>query len=265
MSACARVACADLALLLCVTLCRWMFLSLHRLLVYLDARKQAVKLHIYRQLTVVLTASLILGVMYAAYQIYFTINQQQMIKWANLWLLDQGIPFMIYTLILLSIAALWRPSAEGKQYQYSQLQVGDSEDADDEFGAEKNERGEAGDSEDEDEEDAGLDVDLDQDSDHHTETAEKEAPAKPPQKMRAQFSIGGEDSEEVSKPKATAPLLAAPDETAGKEVTGVEAGGKEAGGAGSEVKVVVSQPMAVDTEVDTAQAKVKKATKAAKK
>ena len=60
-----------------------MFLSLHRLLVYLDARKQVVKLHIYRQLTVVLTASLILGVMYAAYQIYFTINQQQMIKWCT--------------------------------------------------------------------------------------------------------------------------------------------------------------------------------------
>ena len=162
---------------------------------------------------------------------------------------------MIYTLILLSIASLWRPSAEGKAYQYSQLQVGDSEEADDEFGAEKNERGEAGDSEEDDEEDAGLDVDVDVDTDtdaqqqqqlqEEAQEAEKE-PAKPPQKVRAQFSIGGEESEE-QKPKATsAPLLAGPEETVGKE----------AGAGGGDVRVTVNQP--VVTGDAAGQSKVKK-------
>ena len=205
-----------------------MFLSLHRLLVYLDARKQAVKLHIYRQLTVVLTASLILGVMYAAYQIHFTINQQQMVKWASLWLLDQGIPFMIYTLILLSIAALWRPSAEGKQYQYSQLQVGDGEVDDDELNMEKNERGEAGDSED-DEDDAGLDVEEEE-----VEAPPEEEETKPPQKMRAQFSIGEEGEEQPKKAMPAPPLLSSPQEPVNTVAPGT-----------GEVKVVVNDPTPV--------------------
>jgi len=99
----------------------WMFLSLHRLLDYLDARKQTAKLSVYRQFTAVLIASLILAVIYALYQIYFTTTRQQVLHWSNLWLLDQGIPLMIYTIILLAIAILWRPSPSSKRYAYSQL------------------------------------------------------------------------------------------------------------------------------------------------
>ena len=113
---------------------------------------------------------------------------------------------MIYTLILLSIAVLWRPSAEGKQYQYSQLQAGEGDpEMDGEFDAmEKNERGEAGDSDSEEEEDAGLDVndsDLDSAQPHDTD----EEPSKPPQKVHATFSISGDDNDDGAKDKGKPP------------------------------------------------------------
>ena len=191
----------------------WMFLSLHRLLSFLDARKQEAKLHIYKQLTAVLLASLLAAIAYASYQIYFSIEQAQMEKWNQLYLLDQGAPFIIYTVILLTIAALWRPSAEGKQYHYSQLQAAEqplNDDEDDQFAVNKNVRGEAADSDDEDDEDAQLDDESD-DDEANTQQQRREdeedmqhsAPV-PLQKVRAQFSIGGdEDASERSRRSAT--------------------------------------------------------------
>ena len=225
----------------------WMFLSLHRLLLFLDGRKQLVKLHIYRQLTVVLIASLVLAVLYAGYQIYFTVSQQQMSRWSSLWLLDQGIPFMIYTLILLSIALLWRPSAEGKQYQYSQLQgaEGDQDDGAD-FAVEKNERGEAGDSDDEDEEDAGLDDD-DTEAEDEAARAAADSEQPPVQKVRAQFSIGGDDEQDADRQQqqqqaaaGSVPLLSAPGAAGEQQVAiAVNGGGRTEAGrvkAGKKVK-----------------------------
>ena len=178
----------------------WMFLSLHRLLSFLDARKQEVKLHIYKQLTAVLLASLLAAIAYAVYQIYFSLQQKQLEEWSQLYLLDQGAPFIIYTVILLTIAALWRPSAEGKQYHYSQLQAAeqpmhDVDTDDDQFAQHsKNERGEAGGSDDSDDEDD------DGNDENDTAPQQQQEPAEPPQtqqpqpvqKMRAQFSIGDE-------------------------------------------------------------------------
>ena len=192
----------------------WMFLSLHRLLSFLDARKQEAKLHIYKQLTAVLLASLLAAIAYASYQIYFSLEQKQMEAWNQLYLLDQGAPFIIYTVILLTIAALWRPSAEGKQYHYSQLQGAEqppNDEEDEQFGVSKNIRGEAADSDDDEEEDAQLDDDSDdehsvqhfqqqqqQQRDEADEAEEDDSRPQPVQKVRAQFSIGGEDDEDGS-------------------------------------------------------------------
>ena len=205
----------------------WMFLSLHRLLSFLDARKQEAKLHIYKQLTAVLLASLLAAVAYASYQIYFSLQQKQMENWNQLYLLDQGAPFIIYTVILLTIAALWRPSAEGKQYHYSQLQAAEQplndDEEDEHFGVSKNVRGEAADSDDDEEEDAQLDDDTDDDENgtqqlqREDDTTEKSTP-QPVQKVRAQFSIGGDDDEQrgggtaVSSKPPTVPALNKPEE-----------------------------------------------------
>ena len=198
----------------------WMFLSLHRLLSFLDARKQEAKLHIYKQLTAVLLASLLAAIAYASYQIYFSLEQKQMEQWSQLYLLDQGAPFIIYTVILLTIAALWRPSAEGKQYHYSQLQAAEQplheEDEDEQFS--KNVRGEAGDSEDEDE-DAQLDDESDEEETAAQQAAQQQQQQQqeeeevevsaPPQKVRAQFSIGGDDEDERGGAQRTAGQTAA--------------------------------------------------------
>jgi hypothetical protein len=99
----------------------WMFLSLQRLIGHLDSRKQYAKLSIYKKFAGVLILSLVLAVMYAMYQIYYASMGQDGNSWQKLWLLDQGIPLMIYTIVLVSISVLFLPSENSRAYAYSQL------------------------------------------------------------------------------------------------------------------------------------------------
>jgi len=81
--------------------------------------------------------SLLAAVAFALYQIYYLATDQIVVHWSQLWLLDGGFSFMLYTVILFSIAFLWRPSKSSRRYAYAQVGQGDDgATGEDEFGLE---------------------------------------------------------------------------------------------------------------------------------
>jgi len=116
----------------------WIFLALSRLTEQLKIRRQDDKLQIFTQFTRVLMFSLLLAVGYAVYQMYYMSSGFEYSKWQNKWLLDTAIPELLYTLVLLTILILWRPSTNNKRFAYAQLAPTEATalpDDEDEFGA----------------------------------------------------------------------------------------------------------------------------------
>jgi len=116
----------------------WIFLALSRLTEQLTSRRQDDKLQIFKQFTRVLMFSLLCAVCYALYQMYYMSSGYELTKWKTKWLIETGIPEMLYTLILLTILFLWRPSTNNKRFAYAQLAPTESAalpDEEDEFGA----------------------------------------------------------------------------------------------------------------------------------
>jgi hypothetical protein len=74
-------------------------------------------------------------------------TNQLALHWSLLWLLDGGFQLLLYTLIFLGMAWLWRPSSDSRRYAYAELSIGghtgqqgpssmdDADGDEDEFGA----------------------------------------------------------------------------------------------------------------------------------
>jgi hypothetical protein len=74
--------------------------------------------------THMLAGSLVAAVLFALYQIYFMATNQLALHWSLLWLLDGGFQLLLYTVIFLCIAWLWRPSSDSRRYAYAELSIG---------------------------------------------------------------------------------------------------------------------------------------------
>ena len=54
---------------------------------------------------------------------YFMATDQLALHWSLLWLLDGGFQLLLYTVIFLCMAWLWRPSSDSRRYAYAELSM----------------------------------------------------------------------------------------------------------------------------------------------
>ncbi|XP_035768134.1 transmembrane protein 87A [Neolamprologus brichardi] len=102
------------------TLCWWIFVSLTQTMKLLRLRRNVVKLSLYRHFTNTLIFAVIASVIF----IIWTTKTFRMSKcqsdWRELWIDDSFWRFL-FSIILLVIMFLWRPSANNQRYAFSPL------------------------------------------------------------------------------------------------------------------------------------------------
>ncbi|XP_037320307.2 transmembrane protein 87A-like isoform X2 [Pungitius pungitius] len=108
------------------TLCWWIFVSLAQTMKLLRLRRNAVKLSLYRHFT----NTLIFAVIVSGIFFLWTTKTFQVSKclsdWKELWIEDAFWRFL-FSIILLVIMFLWRPSANNQRYAFSPLLDEESE------------------------------------------------------------------------------------------------------------------------------------------
>ncbi|XP_039985804.1 transmembrane protein 87A isoform X2 [Xiphias gladius] len=108
------------------TLCWWIFVSLAQTMKLLRLRRNVVKLSLYRHFTNTLIFAVIASVIF----IIWTTKTFKMSKclsdWRELWI-DDAFWRFLFSLILLVIMFLWRPSANNQRYAFSPLVDEESE------------------------------------------------------------------------------------------------------------------------------------------
>lgn len=105
----------------------WIFHSLVRTMRTLKLRKNTVKLSVYKSFTYTLLFALIASLLFAFWSLA-TFQLGDCIKnWRELWLDDVFWP-LLFSLLLLMIMILWRPSGSNLRYAYSALNDGEEED-----------------------------------------------------------------------------------------------------------------------------------------
>nr|XP_057935602.1 transmembrane protein 87A-like isoform X2 [Doryrhamphus excisus] len=116
------------------TLCWWIFVSLAQTMKLLRLRRNIVKLSLYRHFTNTLIFAVIASVIF----IIWTTKTFKMSKcqsdWRELWI-DDAFWRFLFSIILLAIMFLWRPSANNQRYAFSPLidnEESDEEDDDEE-------------------------------------------------------------------------------------------------------------------------------------
>jgi len=114
----------------------WIFVSLYRVSSHLLIRKQFSKLQLYKRLGRVLVFSLTTAIIFAVFQMYFLATSGASLHWSIFWFVDGGFSLLLYSLILLSIAFLWRPSKDSHRFAYAPVARGEEEADEEEFGLE---------------------------------------------------------------------------------------------------------------------------------
>ncbi|XP_053177569.1 transmembrane protein 87A-like [Scomber japonicus] len=102
------------------TLCWWIFVSLAQTMKLLRLRRNVVKLSLYRHFTNTLIFAVIASVIF----IIWTTKTFRMSKcgsdWREIWI-DDAFWRFLFSIILLVIMFLWRPSANNQRYAFSPL------------------------------------------------------------------------------------------------------------------------------------------------
>lgn len=114
-----------------VGLCWWIFSSLVQTTRTLRIRKNVVKLTLYHHFTNTLIFTVLASLAYMAWTIKQT-KFTNCIDIGTLWLNDALWPFL-FALILAVIMVLWRPSNNNQRYAFTPLDLGDSEDDEDDM------------------------------------------------------------------------------------------------------------------------------------
>ncbi|XP_061600795.1 transmembrane protein 87A isoform X2 [Cololabis saira] len=126
---------SDLALLASIplalldsSLCWWIFVSLAQTIKTLKLRRNPVKLSLYRHFTNTLIFAVIVSIIFMGWTTKkFRLADCQS-DWVELWVEDAFWRFL-FSVILLAIMFLWRPSANNQRYAFTPL-IDDSDDED---------------------------------------------------------------------------------------------------------------------------------------
>lgn len=101
----------------------WTISSINNLIVTLEARKQNVKLQLYKNFRFALVAALSFAVLWAVYSSILMGTQTSETSWELKWTVD-AISELLYFLIFVAIAVLWAPSKNNQRYvSYVELAV----------------------------------------------------------------------------------------------------------------------------------------------
>ncbi|KAM5228305.1 transmembrane protein 87B isoform 2-T2 [Ctenodactylus gundi] len=112
-------------------LCWWIFISLAQTMKTLRLRKNAVKLSLYRHFTNTLIFAVLASIVFMVWTTKtFRIAKCQS-DWMELWV-DDAFWSFLFSLILIVIMFLWRPSANNQRYAFMPL-IDDSDDEVEEF------------------------------------------------------------------------------------------------------------------------------------
>lgn len=107
----------------------WTISSLNNLIITLEARKQNVKLQLYKNFRFALVAALSFAVLWAVYSSILMGTQTTETSWELKWTID-AISELLYFLIFVAIAVLWAPSRNNQRYvSYVELSASHDEDS----------------------------------------------------------------------------------------------------------------------------------------
>ncbi|XP_068441161.1 transmembrane protein 87A-like isoform X2 [Clinocottus analis] len=108
------------------TLCWWIFVSLAQTMKLLKLRRNVVKLSLYRHFTNTLIFAVIVSVIFIMWSSKTFTTSQCQSDWRELWI-DDAFWRFLFSIILLVIMFLWRPSANNQRYAFSPLLDEESE------------------------------------------------------------------------------------------------------------------------------------------
>jgi len=98
----------------------WIFLSLLRTISQLQTRKQGIKLSMYKQFFVTLIVSGISSALIIVIQLFVTVSEDVDNLWKVQWIWS-AFWHILYLMILLAVAILWRPTNNNTRYAYSEM------------------------------------------------------------------------------------------------------------------------------------------------
>lgn len=85
---------------------------------YLDARKQSVKLQLFRRFRTVLVLSVLFSLSWAIYTMVASVDGYFEDHWKSEWSVN-AVWEVLYLAVLIAIAFLWMPSRNSQRYAYS--------------------------------------------------------------------------------------------------------------------------------------------------
>lgn len=101
-------------------LCYWIFTSLVQTTRTLRLRRNMVKLALYRHFTNTLIFAVIVSVLFMLYSIKTHKTAKCVPDWKNLWI-DDGFWHILFSVLLLVIMILWRPTNNNQRYAFTPL------------------------------------------------------------------------------------------------------------------------------------------------
>ncbi|XP_051777433.1 transmembrane protein 87A-like isoform X2 [Erpetoichthys calabaricus] len=109
-------------------LCWWIFISLAQTMKLLRLRRNVVKLSLYRHFTNTLIFAVIASIIFIIWTTKTFKFTQCQSDWQELWI-DDAFWRFLFSIVLLAIMFLWRPSANNQRYAFSALvdEVSDEE------------------------------------------------------------------------------------------------------------------------------------------
>ncbi|KAI3384314.1 hypothetical protein SNEBB_005070 [Seison nebaliae] len=107
-------------------LCYWIFTTLHHTIKVLRERNNIVKLNLYRHFTFTLICCVLASIVFMILSLFNHHFTACMMAWKNMWM-DTAIWQILFSLMLLVIIILWRPSKNNQRYAFSPLLDDDQE------------------------------------------------------------------------------------------------------------------------------------------
>jgi hypothetical protein len=113
------------------SICWWVFSALIQTTRALRLRRNLVKLSVYKHFTNVLAFAVLASIIFMCWSIKYHKVVECLTDWRDLWV-DEAFWHLLFSVILLAIMVLWRPSQNNQRYAFTPLLDGDDDYSSDE-------------------------------------------------------------------------------------------------------------------------------------
>eukprot|EP00041_Stephanoeca_diplocostata_P016232 m.319164 g.319164 ORF g.319164 m.319164 type:complete len:572 (-) comp20298_c0_seq2:277-1992(-) len=100
----------------------WIFFTLHHTMKILELRQNRVKLLLYQRFRLLLTFFAIGAIVFFGWTLYNSWDTATNHAWENYWLVESFL-HVLFTIVLLGILVLWRPTMNNSRYAYAALET----------------------------------------------------------------------------------------------------------------------------------------------